>query len=170
MSAELGLLSRGGQSTVNYGNLLTLPVAGGLLFVEPVYIERANQESSYPQLARVLVFYNDQVGFGPSLSEALDEVFGPGAGAGATPTPGGGGGGSPPVAGSPGGASPALTAATAELQSALGQVRSAQQSGDLGSLGQALSALDTAVKNFQTANGQAPAPAPAPVPVPGPGG
>ena len=88
VSAELGLLSRGGQSTVNYGNLLTLPVAGGLLFVEPVYIERANQESSYPQLARVLVFYNDQVGFGPSLSEALDEVFGPGAGAGATPTPG----------------------------------------------------------------------------------
>jgi uncharacterized protein len=167
VSAELGLLSRGGQSTVNYGNLLTLPVAGGLLFVEPVYIERANQESSYPQLARVLVFYNDQVGFGPSLSEALDEVFGPGAGAGATPTPGGGGGGSPPAAGSPGGASPALAAATAELQAALGQVRSAQQSGDLGSLGQALSALDTAVKNFQTANGQTPAPA---APVPGPGG
>jgi uncharacterized membrane protein (UPF0182 family) len=168
VSAELGLLSRGGQSTVNYGNLLTLPVAGGLLFVEPVYIERANQESSYPQLARVLVFYNDQVGFGPSLSEALDEVFGPGAGAGATPTPGGGG--SPPAAGAPGGASPALAAATAELQAALGQVRSAQQSGDLGSLGQALTALDTAVKNFQTANGQAPAPASAPAPVPGPGG
>jgi uncharacterized protein len=168
VSAELGLLSRGGQSTVNYGNLLTLPVAGGLLFVEPVYIERANQESSYPQLARVLVFYNDQVGFGPSLSEALDEVFGPGAGAGATPTPGGGG--SPPAAGAPGGASPALAAATAELQAALGQVRSAQQSGDLGSLGQALTALDTAVKNFQTANGQAPAPASAPAPVPGPCG
>ena len=168
VSAELGLLSRGGQSTVNYGNLLTLPVAGGLLFVEPVYSERANQESSYPQLARVLVFYNDQVGFGPSLSEALDEVFGPGAGAGATPTPGGGG--SPPAAGAPGGASPALAAATAELQAALGQVRSAQQSGDLGSLGQALTALDTAVKNFQTANGQAPAPASAPAPVPGPGG
>jgi uncharacterized protein len=168
VSAELGLLSRGGQSTVNYGNLLTLPVAGGLLFVEPVYIERANQESSYPQLARVLVFYNDQVGFGPSLSEALDEVFGPGAGAGATPTPGGGG--SPPAADAPGGASPALAAATAELQAALGQVRSAQQSGDLGSLGQALTALDTAVKNFQTANGQAPAPASAPAPVPGPGG
>jgi hypothetical protein len=46
-------------------------------------------------------------------------------------------------------------------------VRVAQQSGDLGSLGQALSALDTAVKNFQAANGQAPAPA---APAPGPGG
>ena len=41
-----------------------------------------------------------------------------------------------------------------------GRCAAAQQSGDLGSLGQALTALDTAVKNFQTANGQAPAPAP----------
>ena len=168
VSADLGLLSRGGQSTVNYGNLLTLPVAGGLLFVEPVYIERANQESSYPQLARVLVFYNDQVGYSASLSDALDQVFGPGAGAGATPIPGGGGGTpTPPAGGAPSGASPELAAATAELQAALGQVRTAQQSGDLGSLGQALQALDTAVKNFQSANGQAPAPAPAPA---GPGG
>jgi uncharacterized membrane protein (UPF0182 family) len=170
VSADLGLLSRGGQSTVNYGNLLTLPVAGGLLYVEPVYIERANQESSYPQLARVLVFYNDQVGYSASLSDALDQVFGPGAGAGATPIPGAGGGGpAPPAGGTPGAGSPELAAATAELQSALGQVRTAQQSGDLGSLGQALQALDTAVKNFQSANGQA-ASAPAPVPVPGPGG
>ena len=164
VSADLGLLSRGGQSTVNYGNLLTLPVAGGLLFVEPVYIERANQESSYPQLARVLVFYNDQVGYSPNLSDALDQVFGKGAGAGATPIPGSGG--SAPPGGTPG-ASPELSAATAALQSALGQVRTAQQSGDLGALGQALSALDTAVKNFQAANGQAATPAPAPVPGPG---
>ncbi len=165
VSADLGLLSRGGQSTVNYGNLLTLPVAGGLLFVEPVYIERANQESSYPQLARVLVFYNDQVGYSASLSDALDQVFGPGAGAGATPIPGAGP--APPGGALPGGTSPELTAATAELQSALGQVRSAQQSGDLGSLGQALSALDSAVKKLQSANGQQ---APAPAPAPGPGG
>jgi uncharacterized membrane protein (UPF0182 family) len=166
VSADLGLLSRGGQSTVAYGNLLTLPVAGGLLYVEPVYIERANQESSYPQLARVMVFYNDRVGYSANLSEALDQVFGAGAGAGATPTPGSG---TPaPPSGTPGvpGAGPELAAAAAELQAALGQVRTAQQSGDLGSLGKALESLDTAVKNFQAANGQGPA-APAP---PGPGG
>jgi len=167
VSADLGLLSRGGQSTVNYGNLLTLPVAGGLLYVEPVYIERANQESSYPQLARVLVFYNDRVGYSPSLSNALDQVFGAGAGAGATPIPGAGGAappaGAPITTGAP--ASPELAAAAADLQSALGQVRSAQQSGDLGSLGQALEALDSAVQKFQSANGQGAAPAPV-----GPGG
>ena len=169
VSSDLGLLSRGGQSTVNYGNLLTLPVAGGLLFVEPVYIERANQESSYPQLARVLVFYNDQVGFSPNLSDALDQVFGPGAGAGATPIPGSG---SPaPPGGAPGAAPSAeLAAAAAELQSAVGLLRTAQQSGDLGSFGQALEGLDAAVKKYQAANGQAAPPAPTSAPVPGPGG
>ena len=146
-------------------------MAGGLLFVEPVYIERANQESSYPQLARVLVFYNDQVGLqrepvrgaGPGVRSRrggrrdADTRRWRGRSGHLRP-------GEPRRAGSP-----ELAAATAELQSALGQVRTAQQSGDLGSLGQALQALDTAVKNFQSANGQA-ASAPAPVPVPGPGG
>ena len=46
-------LLRQNQTTIEYGNLLTLPVAGGLLYVEPVYIERAGQSASYPVLARV---------------------------------------------------------------------------------------------------------------------
>jgi uncharacterized membrane protein (UPF0182 family) len=86
VSQELGLLARNGQSSVINGNLLTLPVAGGLLYVEPVYIQRANEDSSYPQLARVLTSYNGRVGFEPDLAGALDEVFGAGAGA-AVPTP-----------------------------------------------------------------------------------
>jgi uncharacterized protein len=165
VSQDLGLLSRGGQSTIDYGNLLTLPVAGGLLFVEPVYIERANQQSSYPQLARVLVFYNGRVGYDADLGRALDEVFGPGAGAAATQASGGTPpaptGAQPPATGP---ASPELSAAASEIQSALDQVRSAQQSGDLGSLGAALEALDVAVERFQQANGQTAAPPPAPTP------
>jgi uncharacterized membrane protein (UPF0182 family) len=167
VSQEISLLSRGGQSSIQYGNLLTLPVAGGLLYVEPVYIERASQESSYPQLARVLVYYNGQVGYKPTISEALDEVFGAGAGAGATqvpgtsPTPATSGTSPPPASG--GTASPALTAATAAIQSALAQLQAAQQSGNFAGQGQALAALDAAVKQFQAANGQsgaAPATAP----------
>jgi uncharacterized protein len=166
VSEALGLLSRNGQSTVEYGNLLTLPVAGGLLFVEPVYIERANQSSSYPQLARVLVFYNDRVGFAPSLSGALDQVFGAGAGAtasgsdtdpGAVPvaptaptTP------TAPPTGSPV-VTPEVQQATQALQQALQGVRTAQQSGDLGQLGTALTALEQAVTNYQTVTGQLPA-------------
>ncbi|WP_220187711.1 UPF0182 family protein, partial [Pseudonocardia pini] len=70
VSSELNLL-RQNQTTIDYGNLLTLPVAGGLLYVEPVYIERAGQDSSYPQLARVLVSFGGRVGYDASLANAL---------------------------------------------------------------------------------------------------
>ncbi len=47
VSQQLNLL-RQNQTTIEYGNLLTLPVAGGLLYVEPVYIERAGQSAVVP--------------------------------------------------------------------------------------------------------------------------
>ncbi|MCT2588200.1 UPF0182 family protein [Actinophytocola gossypii] len=64
---------------VRNGNLLTLPVAGGLLYVEPIYIQRSD-ENAFPQLARVLVYFNDQVGYGSTIQEALADIFGEGAG------------------------------------------------------------------------------------------
>ncbi|GEL21692.1 UPF0182 protein [Pseudonocardia sulfidoxydans NBRC 16205] len=158
VSQELNLL-RQNQTTIDYGNLLTLPVAGGLLYVEPVYIERAGQDSSYPQLARVLVSYGGRVGYDANLATALDQVFGAGAGGGVTQ----GGGGNPPPTdtgtnpppnpGAGGGSNPAATAAAAEISQALNQLKSAQQSGDFQGQGQALAALDAAVKKFQAAQG-----------------
>lgn len=171
VSQQIGLLSRQGQTTVDYGNLLTLPVAGGLLYVEPVYIERAGSSgASYPVLARVLVSYNGQVGFEPTFAGALEEIFGAGAGRAATPTPGQVTTPAPAApAPAPGaapsvGPSPALAQAATDIQSAIAQLKAAQQSGDFAAQGQALAALDRAVQAFQTANGQtdgAPAGAPA---------
>ncbi|WP_349829513.1 UPF0182 family membrane protein [Brevibacterium litoralis] len=68
-------LLRQGESEVENGNLLTLPVAGGLLYVQPVYVRSAG-ETSYPVLQRVLVAFGEQIGFAPTLDEALDQVFG----------------------------------------------------------------------------------------------
>ena len=85
VSTELNLLRQQGTQVL-YGNLLTLPIAGGLLYVEPVYIERSNQESSFPQLSRVLVSFGGKIGYAPTLAEALTQVFGS-AGT-ATTTPG----------------------------------------------------------------------------------
>ncbi|WP_344416368.1 UPF0182 family protein [Pseudonocardia ailaonensis] len=153
VSSELNLL-RQNQTTIDYGNLLTLPVAGGLLYVEPVYIERAGQDSSYPQLARVLVSFGGRVGYDANLATALDQVFGAGAGAGVTPPNPSGGGSPPPTTPTttPGaGTSPALAAAANDISSALAQLKAAQQSGDFGAQGQALAALDSAVKKFQAA-------------------
>ncbi|AZQ77074.1 UPF0182 family protein [Flaviflexus ciconiae] len=73
VSQELNLLRQGG-STVRSGNLLTLPMGGGLLYVQPVYVQ-ASQGTSYPLLQYVLVAFGDQVGFAPTLDQALDQVF-----------------------------------------------------------------------------------------------
>lgn len=79
VQTSLNLL-RQGESRVENGNLLTLPVADGLLYVQPVYVRSAG-ETSYPVLQRVLVAFGEQIGFAPTLDEALDQVFGGDSGA-----------------------------------------------------------------------------------------
>jgi len=75
-SKELSLFRQGG-STVIKGNLVSLPLGGGLLYEEPIYIEAAGGSSagSYPTLKRVFVFYDGQVGYGVSVQGALAQVF-----------------------------------------------------------------------------------------------
>ena len=87
VSQDLGVIGRDNQNRIRWGNLLTLPVAeGGLLYVAPVYASpgASDAASSYPRLIRVAMMYNDKVGYGPTVSDALTELFGPGAGATAT--------------------------------------------------------------------------------------
>ncbi|MCZ2403194.1 UPF0182 family protein [Paenarthrobacter sp. Z7-10] len=79
VSQQLNVL-RLGQSTVINGNLLTLPVGGGLLYVQPVYV-KSNGETSYPTLQRVLVAFGDKIGYAATLNEALDQLFGGNSGA-----------------------------------------------------------------------------------------
>jgi uncharacterized membrane protein (UPF0182 family) len=172
VSSQLNLL-RQNQTTIEYGNLLTLPVAGGLLYVEPVYIERAGQSASYPVLARVLVSYNGRVGYAASLAEALEDVFGAGAG-NAVPAPGQTAPAPNTAIPTPNPSNPDQAAAAAQIASAIGQLKSAQQSGNFAAQGQALQALDQAVQRYQQAQSAPPAaataPATAPPTAPAPGG
>ncbi|MFV0633463.1 UPF0182 family protein [Demequina sp.] len=73
----LNLLRTGGSEVVN-GNLLTVPVGGGLLYVQPVYVQ-SSSGTQVPLLRKVFVAFGDKVGFADTLQEALDEVFGEGA-------------------------------------------------------------------------------------------
>ena len=84
VSTELNLL-RQGSSTVLNGNLLTLPVGGGLLYVQPVYVQSTG-ETSYPLLQKVLVAFGDQIAFEDTLDQALDTLFGGDSGAAAGDT------------------------------------------------------------------------------------
>ncbi|WP_328444589.1 UPF0182 family protein [Amycolatopsis sp. NBC_00438] len=155
-----------------YGNLITLPVAEGFLYVEPVYIRQRNQ-NSYPQLARVLVSYGPKVGYGATLQEALDQVFGTGT---STTTP--------PQTGQPttttpttptttppntGGGNAALDKAAADIEAAIVKLQAAQKSGNFADQGAALAALDTAAKAYQSAKAQ-PATTPSTTPTSQPGG
>ena len=79
VSSLLNLLRQGSTRVLN-GNLLTLPVGGGLLYVQPVYIESTG-ETSYPLLQKILVAFGDQIAFEDTLEEALDELFGGNSGA-----------------------------------------------------------------------------------------
>lgn len=79
VSRLLNLL-RQGESQVISGNLLTLPVGGGLLYVQPVYV-KATTGTSYPLLQKVLVSFGDEIAFEDTLDEALDALFGGDSGA-----------------------------------------------------------------------------------------
>ena len=168
VSAELNLL-RQSETDVRYGNLLTLPVGGGLLYVEPVYIERANQQAAFPQLNRVLVAYGDRIGYAPTLREALNQVFGAGAGDATTspdqlvPAPNQSATQVPASAGA-GAASQSMRQAVVDIADALKRLRAAQAAGDFNAQGKALADLDAATKRFDSAaatagGGATPAPA-----------
>ncbi len=71
---------RQGESQVISGNLLTLPLGGGLLYVQPVYVQ-ASSGTSFPILQKVLVSFGDQIAFEDTLDDALDSLFGGNSGA-----------------------------------------------------------------------------------------
>ncbi|WP_135355312.1 UPF0182 family protein [Mycolicibacterium sp. NCC-Tsukiji] len=178
VSQDLGVIGRDNQNRIRWGNLLTLPVGqGGLLYVAPVYASpgASDAASSYPRLIRVAMMYNDKVGYGPTVRDALNGIFGPGAGATATgPAPTDVPAGTPPPAAVPGAVqppavgpqpppvavqspgvpltlSPAKAAALQDVNAALDGMRAAQQSGNFAQYGAALQKLDDAMAKYRDA-------------------
>lgn len=146
VSTQLNLLKQGG-TRVEMGNLLTLPVGGGLLYVQPVYV-RSSGETSYPLLQRVLVAFGDQIGFAPTLDEALNQIFGGDSGVTA-----GDAGQSGSAGGQPAGGGDAAVSAQAQLQGALRDAQQAMKdadaalkAGDFAKYGDAQSRLSDAVQ------------------------
>jgi hypothetical protein len=64
-------LQRGGNSKVVLGDLEAIPVAGRMLYVEPVYTQSSGS-SSFPVLRHVIALYgNGDPSFEDSLSKAV---------------------------------------------------------------------------------------------------
>lgn len=122
VSQALNLLRQGASDVLN-GNLLTLPVGGGILYVQPVYL-KSTGETSYPTLQRVLVAFGDKIGFAPTLDAALKQLFGGNSGAAAGDVANNGQ--NPPATG---GTPPGTTDAKAELKAALDAANAAITAG-----------------------------------------
>ncbi len=147
VSQQLSLLRSKG-SDVNLGNLLSLPVAGGMLYVEPVYI-RASSSDGFPLLQKVLVGYGTKISFKDTLAEALADVFGT-----AAPSSGGNpGGGTNPGTGTGGTltAQQRLVAAIAAAQAAYSDGQLALAKGDFAAYGAAQKRLSAALDEASAA-------------------
>ncbi|MDP9435188.1 MAG: UPF0182 family protein, partial [Actinomycetota bacterium] len=71
-------LNQQGSARIIPGNLLTLPVGGGLLYVEPIYVQ-AQQGEPYPTLQYVIAQFGSEIVIERTLGEALESLFGAGA-------------------------------------------------------------------------------------------
>ncbi|MCX5067431.1 UPF0182 family protein [Micromonospora lupini] len=185
---QLNLLSSN-QAQVQYGNLLSLPFADGMLYVEPVYV-KSNQQDAYPLLQKVLLSYGDGgsfVALADNINDGIKQLVEQGkrAGQGTSPPPTTGGNptnpsptATPTGTPTPGGTNPPptgqLATAADRVQAAITEVRAAQTSGDFERYGRALKALDEALTAFQqaqqaanpggTPSGSAPPPSPSATP------
>jgi len=148
VAQALSLLRQGGSDVV-LGNLLTLPVGGGLLYVQPVYVRATANASAYPLLQKVLVSFGDQIGFDNTLQGALDQVFSGNNGAVLTGNSGGSSSTSvmpiTPSTNVSGTGSAALKAALAAAQSAMADSQAALRNGDFTAYGAAQNRLKAAI-------------------------
>ena len=135
---SLSLLRQGGSDVV-LGNLLTLPVGSGLLYVQPVYVRATANSASYPLLQKVLVSFGDQIGYDDTLQGALDQVFGGNSGTtGATTS-------TTTSTGAAGSKASDLAAALQSAKQALADGQAALAKGDFTAYGQAQSRLKSAI-------------------------
>ena len=133
---SLSLLRQGGSDVV-LGNLLTLPVGGGLLYAQPVYVRATANAAAYPLLQKVLVSFGDQIGFSDTLKGALDQVFAGNSGTSET--------GASTGSGKPTTNSNELANALASAKQALADGQAALAKGDFAAYGKAQDRLKAAI-------------------------
>jgi len=141
---SLSLLRQGGSDVV-LGNLLTLPVGGGLLYVQPVYVRATSNTAAYPLLQKVLVSFGDVIGFDSSLKGALDQVFGGNSGTSSSGSP---------VTATTNNASDDLKAALQSARQALADGNAALAKGDFAAYGRAQDRLKAALAAAIAAEGR----------------
>ncbi|WP_326664612.1 UPF0182 family protein [Streptomyces canus] len=147
IAETISLLNRG-DSNVEYGNLLTVPLDGGLLYVEPVYVRGGGLK--YPLLRKVLVTYGGNTAFEDTLDEALNKVFGADGSTTQPPDDDGGTTKPPPTS-----SNPTVQQALDDAQKAFDAGQEALKKGDWEAYGRAQKDLEDALKRAEDAQAAA---------------
>jgi uncharacterized membrane protein (UPF0182 family) len=147
ISSQLTLWNQQGSQVIR-GNLLVVPIADALLYIEPLYLQA--EGSALPELKRVIVSYGTRIAMEPTLDDALARLFG---------VPRGPGGSAPaPPAASPGTGSPPLPPRVADLVSeASAHYRRAQEAlrrGDLATYGKEIQEVGRILDELRRAAGR----------------
>ncbi|WP_043452802.1 UPF0182 family protein [Streptomyces fulvoviolaceus] len=148
IAETISLLNRG-DSNVEYGNLLTVPLDGGLLYVEPVYVRGGGLK--YPLLRKVLVTYGGNTAFEDTLDEALNKVFEADGSTTEPPDEDGGDTTNPP----PTSSNPTVQAALNDAQTAFDAGQEALKKGDWEAYGRAQEDLEDALQRAEDAQAAA---------------
>lgn len=170
-------------SRVTHGNLLTIPVGGGLLYVQPIYIS-GTAASAYPKSRITVAAFGTKLAWSDTLNASLDRLFQGESGATAgdsgteSPDPGAvdtgsdAGGTDSDTGGTTGtdSGNSALDAALADIQQAFADGQAALRDGDFTAYGEAQQRLQEAIARAVAAAPEggvvdvAPAPEPSPTP------
>jgi uncharacterized membrane protein (UPF0182 family) len=126
-------------------------VAGGLIYEEPFYIQAAGaagstSTGSYPVLKRIAVSFDGNIGFGPTLQNALSQVI-PGLSGSGSNT----GSGTSSGSGGQGTVGAAVRNYLAQAESDYADAQAALKRGDLGSYQKYIAKMKTALDQAQQA-------------------
>ncbi len=146
--AEQLRLLQGGSSQVELGNLLSLPVAGGFIYVEPVYVRATSGVAPYPLLRKVLVSFGSEVAMEDTFEESLASLVEQ---SGGSFDPGGGSGGGSGGGGSDQTAQEQLVQALRDAEQAYADGQAALRAGDFTAYGAAQDRLEAALERADAA-------------------
>jgi len=72
LSGQLTLWDQRGSNVIR-GNVLAIPVANTLFYVEPIYLQA--ETAAYPELRLVVVMHGDDMSYAKSFDKALEKLF-----------------------------------------------------------------------------------------------
>jgi hypothetical protein len=140
VSKEVTLLNSNGSQAL-LGNVLMIPIANSLLYIQPLYVE--SSRNAIPLLQQVIAVYGNQVAIDSTLSAALTDVF-------AAPVV------TSPSGSSTGSLSPEVKSLLNQAQQAYQQSQADLKAGNLGNFQNDINTLEGLLNQVQTLTGGTP--------------